>query len=63
MKEELKTKMRLIQKTGELVLEHQESRLIKDNLITVAAQNIIGIAKEAIEEIEKEEAPERPKES
>jgi len=53
MKEEMISKLNAIRRTAEIILEHQSSRAFKNHLITIAAENIIGICKDAIDEIEK----------
>jgi hypothetical protein len=62
MKEEIVSKLNAIRRTAEIILEHQSSKAFKNSVITVGAENIIGISKDAIDEIEKEKAPEPPQE-
>lgn len=58
MKEEIVSKLNAIRRTAEIILEHQSSKPFKNSVITVGAENIIGISKDAIDEIEKEKASE-----
>ena len=53
MKEEIVNKLNAIRSTAEIVLEHQSARVFKNHLISIAAQNIIGISEEAIDKIQK----------
>ena len=62
MEEHLIKKLDIIKKSAELLMDHHETRGFKDNLIRVGLQNIISISQEAIDEIEKEKAPEPPRE-
>ena len=62
MKEDVVTKLNAIRRTAEIILEHQKSKAFQNTIITVGAENIIGISKDAIAEIEKEKAPEPPRE-
>jgi hypothetical protein len=54
MKERVDLILEKIKRVAELILEHQAARGFKDNLITVGAENIISMAKEAVEELEKQ---------
>lgn len=54
MKERVDLILEKVRRVAELILEHQTARGIKDNLTTVGAENIISMAKEAIEELEKQ---------
>jgi len=60
MKEELLKKLKAINRTAEILVEHYETRAFKNSIIEVGLKNIIGISQEAIAEIEKEKAPEPP---
>lgn len=62
MKGNLIKKLDIIKKSAELLMDHHETRGFKDNLMEVGLKNIISISQEAIEEIEKEKAPEPPQE-
>lgn len=54
MKQETINKLNAIRRTAEIILEHQNSKPFKNSIITVGAENIIGICKDVIEEFEKE---------
>jgi hypothetical protein len=58
MEEKLIDKLKAIQKTGEIVLQHHMSRPLRNTIITVGVESIISMAKEAIEDIEKVEKKE-----
>jgi hypothetical protein len=60
MKEDLMEKLKFINRTAEILMEHYESRPFKNSIMGVGLRNIIGISQEAIDEIEKEKAPEPP---
>jgi len=62
MNETLLKKLDIIKKSSELLLEHQESRVVKDTLMMVGLKNIIAMSQKAIAEIEIEKAPETPQE-
>jgi len=62
MKEDLLKKLDIIKKSAELLLEHYETRAVKDNLMEVGLKNVIGMSQEAIAEIEEEKASEPPRE-
>jgi sugar-specific transcriptional regulator TrmB len=54
MEEKTKDLLEKIKRTAEIILEHHTSRSFKDNIITLGAESIIAMCKEAISEIEKE---------
>jgi hypothetical protein len=60
MEEDIITKVNAIKRTAEILMEHQEGRLIKNTVMDVGLKNIIGISQNVIDEIEKEKAPEPP---
>ena len=60
MEERVKEILEKIKRTAEIILEHQSSRAYKNNIITLGAESIVFMCKEAIDEIEKEKAPEPP---
>ncbi len=62
MKEDLMKKLEVIKKSAEILLEHSESKAFKSSLMEVGLKNIIAMSQEAIDEIEKEKAPEPPRE-
>ena len=62
MEERVREILEKIKRTAEIILEHQSSRALKNSIITVGAESIIVMSKEAIYEIEKEKAPEPPQE-
>jgi len=62
MEERIKKILENIKRTAEIILEHHTSRAFKNNIITLGAESIIFMCKEAIDEIEKEKAPEPPRE-
>jgi hypothetical protein len=62
MKEHLINKLDIIKKSAELLLEHHETRGLKNSLMEVGLKNILAMSQEAILEIEKEKAPEPPRE-
>jgi sugar-specific transcriptional regulator TrmB len=53
MEERVKDILDKIKRTAEIILEHQSSRPFKNNIITLGAESIITMIKEAIDEIEK----------
>jgi hypothetical protein len=54
MEEKTKALLEKIKRTAEIILEHHTSRAFKDNIITLGAESIIAMCKEAISEIERE---------
>jgi len=62
MKEELTKKLNAIKRTAEILLEHYETRAFKNSIMEVGLKNILGTTQQAIDEIEKEKAPEPPQE-
>jgi hypothetical protein len=54
MEERMKDLLEKIKRMAEIILEHQTSKPFKDNIITLGAESIIAMCKEAIGEIEKE---------
>ena len=58
MKENLLKKLDIIKKTAELLLEHHQTRGVKNTLMEVGLKNILGMSQEAIDEIEEEKASE-----
>ena len=53
MEEKTKDLLEKIKRTAEIILEHHTSRAFKDNVITLGAESIIAMCKEAISEIER----------
>ena len=51
MQEELRKILEIIRRSGEIILERQASKLSKDLVITVGAENIIGLTEEGIKEL------------
>jgi len=62
MSQHLKTKLDIIKKSAEILLEHYEHRGFKNTLFETGLKNIIAISDEAIYEINKEKAPGPPTE-
>ena len=62
MEKRVKEILEKIKRTAEIILEHHTSRAFKNNIITLGAESIVFMCKEAIDEIEKEKAPEPPEE-
>ena len=58
MEERVKEILDKIKRTAEIILEHQTSRAFKNSIITLGAESIIAMAKEAIDELEKKELKE-----
>ena len=58
MEERIKEILEKIKRTADIILEHQRSRAFKNSIITVGAESIIGMSKEALDEIEKEKKEE-----
>jgi hypothetical protein len=58
MEEKTKNLLEKIKRTAEIILEHQSSRAFKNSIITLGAESIITMCKEAIGEIEKEKKQE-----
>jgi sugar-specific transcriptional regulator TrmB len=58
MEEKVKDLLEKIKRTAEIILEHHPSRAFKDNIITLGAESIIAMCKDAISEIEKEKKEE-----
>lgn len=56
--EEIIKAFEVIKKSGELVLEHHQSRGFRNSLIEVGLQNIIDMCKIALEQIYKEKREE-----
>jgi sugar-specific transcriptional regulator TrmB len=54
MEEKIKDLLEKIKRTAEIILEHHPSRAFKDDIITLGAESIIAMCKDAISEIEKE---------
>jgi len=54
MEKKTKDLLEKIKRTAEIILEHHTSRAFKDNIITLGAESIIAMCKEAISEIERE---------
>ena len=54
MEEKIKDLLEKIKQTAEIILEHHPSRAFKDDIITLGAESIIAMCKDAISEIEKE---------
>jgi sugar-specific transcriptional regulator TrmB len=55
MEERIKDLLEKVQRTAEIILEHHTSKAFKDNIITLGAESIITMCKEAINEVEKEQ--------
>jgi len=55
-------KLDVIRKSSEILLEHYQTRGFKNSLMEVGLKNILNMSQEAIDEIEKEKAPEPPQE-
>ena len=53
MEERTKELLEKIKRTAEIILEHQTSKAFKNNIVTLGAESIIAMCKEAIGEIEK----------
>jgi len=62
MNETLLKKLDIIKKSSEILLEHHQTRGFKNSLMEVGLKNILNMSQEAIDEIEKEKAPEPPRE-
>jgi len=62
MNETLLKKLDVIKKSSEILLEHHQTRGFKNSLMEVGLKNILNMSQEAIDEIEKEKAPEPPRE-
>jgi len=62
MKEDITKKLDIIKKSAELLLEHYETKEIKNRLLVVGLKNILNMSQEAIHEIEEEKASEPPRE-
>jgi hypothetical protein len=58
MEERIKEILEKIKRTGEIILEHQNSRAFKNSIISLGAESIIAMSKEAIDEIEKQKKEE-----
>ena len=43
-----------IKRTAEIVLEHQNSRAFKNNIINLGAESIVAMSRDALAEIEKQ---------
>lgn len=56
--EEIIKTLEVIKKSGELVFEHYKSKGLKNTVIEVGIQNIIGMCKTALEQITKEKREE-----
>jgi len=54
MREELLKKLNAIKRSAEILLENYQTRAFKNNIEKVGLENILGICKEAIREIEEE---------
>ncbi len=55
MREGLLKKLNAIKRSSEIILENYQTRAFKNNIEKVGLENILGICKEAILEIEKED--------
>ena len=55
MDEHLREKAEAIRKSAEIILEHEQSRMVisRSGLIEVAAKNIIALVEDLVQEIEK----------
>jgi hypothetical protein len=62
MNEILIKKLGFIKMSAEILLEHHQARGFKNTMMETGLKNILEIAQEAIYEIQKEKAPEPPKE-
>lgn len=58
MEEKVKDILEKIRRTAEIILEHQTTRAFKNKIITLGAESIVTISKEALDEIEKEKKQE-----
>ena len=55
MREELLKKLNAIKRSAEILLENYQTRAFKNNIEKVGLENILGISREAIDEIQKGE--------
>ena len=58
MEERVKDILEKIKRTAEIILEHQTTRAFKNNIITLGAESIVTMSKEAIDEIERQKKEE-----
>ena len=62
MKEKLMKVLTMIHATSELIVDYQRPRGFRDYPITIMALAITSLSRWGLEQIEKEEGPEPPKE-
>ena len=62
MNEHTIKKITIIKKSAEILLENYKNRAFKNTIVEVGLNNILGMCDSILEDIEKEKAPEPPRE-